>query len=61
MLVPSLPEPRRKEIFRALVEAQDRGVSVAESRKLIAEQFAVSEDEVKRVERQGLDERWPPL
>jgi hypothetical protein len=61
MLEPSLPEPRRKEIFLVLVEAQDRGAAVAESRKLIAEQFSVKEHQVGRVEKEGLDESWPPL
>jgi hypothetical protein len=61
MLEPSLPEPRRKEIFLALVEAQDGGASLAESRKLIAERFVVSEQEVRRVEKEGLDNGWPPL
>ncbi len=54
-------EPRRKEIFLALVEAQDGGASVAESRKLIAKQFGVSEPEVRRIEQEGIDQGWPPL
>ena len=57
----SQPEPRRKEIFLALVEAQDGGASVAESRKLIAQQFGVSEPEVRRIEQEGIDHGWPPL
>src|SRR5205807_5256520 len=36
------PEPRRKEIFQALVDAQDQEMSVAQSRKFIAERFGVS-------------------
>ncbi len=61
MLLESLTEARRKEIFRALVEAQDGGASVAESRKLVAERFGVDEKEVRRIEREGLDNEWPPL
>ena len=56
-----LPEPRRKELFLALVEAQDRGMSPAESRKLVAWRFAVSEGQVRQIEREGLDHDWPPL
>lgn len=56
-----LSEARRKEIFLALVEAQDRAMSVAASRKLIAEQFGVSENEVREIERDGLEGQWPPL
>ncbi len=61
MLPESLTEARRQEIFRALVEAQDGGASVAESRKLVAQHFGVSEQEVRSVEREGLDNEWPPL
>ena len=61
MLEPSLPEPRRKEIFLALVQAQDGGTSVSESRRLIAKQFGVSEQQVRRVEQEGLAKEWPPL
>ncbi len=56
-----LPEPRRKEIFLALVEAQDQGMSPAESRKAVAERFGVSEGQVRQIEREGLDHDWPPL
>ncbi len=56
-----LPEPRRQEIFLTLVEAQDRGMSPAESRKAVAERFGVSEGQVRQVEREGLDNDWPPL
>ena len=56
-----LSEPRRREIFLALVEAQDRGLGVAESRKATAERFRVSEKQVREIEREGLDNRWPPL
>ena len=56
-----LPEPRRKEIFLALVEAQDRKMSPAESKKLVAGRFGVSEGQVRKIEREGLDNDWPPL
>jgi hypothetical protein len=56
-----LPEPRRKEIFLALVDAQDQEMSPAESRKVVAERFGVSEGQVREIEREGLDNNWPPL
>ena len=56
-----LAEPQRKEIFLALVEAQDRGITVTESRKEVAERFGMSEIQVRTIEREGLDKRWPPL
>jgi hypothetical protein len=61
MLEQPLPEPRRMEIFQALVETQDGGTSVPESRKLIAERFSVSEQQVRRIEQEGLNHGWPPL
>ncbi len=56
-----LPEPRRKEIFLALVETQDRRVGVARSRQLVASQFGVSVDQIRMIEQEGLDHEWPPL
>ena len=59
------PEPlsksRRKEIFRALVDAQDQAVGVARSRTLVAERFGVSEQQVRDIESEGLEGQWPPL
>jgi hypothetical protein len=51
----------RKAIFRALIEAQDGGQSVDGSRRAVAEQYKVSEETVKRVEKEGGDKDWPPL
>jgi len=57
------PEPRRKEIFHALVDVQDQEphVSVVESRKVVAERFGLSESQVRQIEQEGLDREWPPL
>ena len=54
-------EDRRKEIFRALVEAQDQEMTVPQSRKFIADRYGVSEAEVRKIEREGLEGLWPPL
>jgi hypothetical protein len=59
--VRSLPEPRRKNIFLILVVAQDNGASVAESRAIVAKRFGVTEQQIRRVEQEGLDNQWPPL
>jgi hypothetical protein len=56
-----LSEPRRRELFLALVEAQDRGEGVTQSRKVIADRFGVSVSEVREVEQEGMDNDWPPL
>jgi hypothetical protein len=52
---------QRMDVFLALVEAQDRNLSVAQSRKEVAERFGISEQLVRQVEREGLDGNWPPL
>jgi hypothetical protein len=57
----NLPDDRRREIFAALVLAQDEGAPVHASRALVAGRFDVSEDQVRAIEREGLDRRWPPL
>jgi hypothetical protein len=56
-----LPEDRRKEIFLALVNAQDQEMSVAQSRKFVADHFGITENQLLRIEREGMDNDWPPL
>jgi hypothetical protein len=54
-------EERRKAIFLALVNSQDEGLPVSQSRAVIAERFSISEDQVRLIEREGLEKDWPPL
>ena len=49
------------EIFAALVDAQDSGLAVVESRQAVAGRFNVSVDLVRAIEEEGLDNEWPPL
>jgi hypothetical protein len=49
------------DIFRALVQAQDGGVSVANSRKAICQEHGVSDVQLRQIEQEGLDAEWPPL
>jgi DNA-directed RNA polymerase specialized sigma subunit len=56
-----LPEDQRKEIFLALVDAQDHDLTAEQSRKVVAQRFGVSESQVRQIEREGLDNGWPPL
>ena len=58
---PPLSEDQRKEIFLALVEAQDQAMSVAQSRQTISERFGITDAQVRDIEREGLDQQWPPL
>jgi RecA-family ATPase len=61
--VPSteLPETLRREIFQAIVEAQDDRVSVARSREQVAARYGVSEAQIRHIESEGIDNDWPPL
>jgi hypothetical protein len=56
-----LSETRRREIFLALVDAQDLKMGVLESRQWIAKRFRVTDRQIRRIECEGLDSQWPPL
>ena len=49
------------EVFRALVDAQDGDMTVEQSRQAVAEQYGITEQVLRRIEREGLDGNWPPL
>ena len=52
---------QRRAIFRAILEAQDAGVGVAQSRSDVAARFDVTIDQVKEIEGEGMEQEWPPL
>lgn len=51
----------RKVVFRALVTAQDLGMSVAQSRTVIASRYNLSEGQLRLIEDEGTEAGWPPL
>jgi hypothetical protein len=57
----TLSQPERMEVFLALVDAQDRDMTVAQSRKAVAERFRIEQEQLRRIEQEGLDGNWPPL
>jgi len=57
----SATETHRKEVFRRLVEAQDQGDAVKDSRTRVAAEFSLSLEEVTQIERDGISASWPPL
>jgi hypothetical protein len=61
MLERPLPEELRREIYLALVDAQDQGMSVPKSRTAIAHRYTISSDSLGKIEREGLEKDWPPL
>jgi hypothetical protein len=59
--IDSLPEERRREIFAAVVAAQDGGASVVDSRRSVASRFALPPKKVAEIEAEGVENDWPPL
>jgi hypothetical protein len=57
----SLSDERRREVFAALVAAQDSGLNVPASRKRVAAEHGLTPKQVEKIEREGLDAQWPPL
>jgi hypothetical protein len=56
-----LPEGLRRELFRAIVEEQDKGGPPGRARAVAARRFGVSDREARSVESEGLTWGWPPL
>jgi hypothetical protein len=53
---------QKKEIFHALVTTQDLGLmTVAQSLKHVAEQYDITEAQLRQIEDEGIDGEWPPL
>jgi hypothetical protein len=56
-----IPEPQRRRIFRALVQAQDQGIGVYRSRLRMSVRFGITRCQVEHIEEEGLNNDWPPL
>jgi hypothetical protein len=56
-----LSEERRREAFLTLVQAQDGGSSVLQSRADVARWFHIPVKQVRKIEREGIENGWPPL
>jgi hypothetical protein len=56
-----LSQDDKRNVFLALVEAQDSGMTVLQSREVVAKRFGLTERQVRHIEREGLDGQWPPL
>jgi hypothetical protein len=57
----TLTVKQRKSIFHALVETQDKGATVPESKKKIAAEYHITREQLDLIEKEGLDKDWPPL
>ena len=51
----------RKAIFRALVTAQDEIHNVRESYEKVAGHYEISEEQLRLIEDEGVENEWPPL
>src|SRR5947209_38058 len=62
MPVKRLTAKKRREIFHSLVETQDVGLmTVPQSRQQIMKRYDITEDQLRRIEEEGIDQDWPPL
>ena len=57
----TLSVQERKDIFLALVQAQDEHHNVRKSYQMISEQFGINERQLRQIEEEGLEQEWPPL
>ncbi len=57
----SLPEEKRQEIFLKLVDHQDAGTTVEQSRLQVADEYNLHLAVLAAIEREGLSQKWPPL
>ena len=55
------PIETRQEAFRQLVERQDNGTPVLQSRSEIESQCSLTAEQVIAIEREGVSNSWPPL
>lgn len=62
MQVKRLTVKQKKEIFKALVDLQDlHQLTVPETIRQVAEQFGISEVEMRKIQEEGIEREWPPL
>lgn len=58
---PTPSEDRRRAIFAALVQAQDRTRSLHAAKQEVLAQFGVTWAIVEQIEQEGMNNEWPPL
>lgn len=53
---------QKQEIFKALVDLQDtRTVSIGESIQQVCERFKITENQLEKIQEEGIAREWPPL
>jgi hypothetical protein len=61
MATKRLTTQQKQDIFQDLVLTQDMVSDVPRSRQIITERYEISEEQLKSIEEEGLDNEWPPL
>jgi hypothetical protein len=56
-----LSTEEKKEIFSHLVATQDAVANVRKSYEMVTEQYSISEEQLKQIEDEGVENEWPPL
>lgn len=56
----TLTVKQRQSIFHALVEVQDKGVAVPDSKKSVAAEYHITREQLDLIEKEGLDKDWLP-
>jgi len=53
---------QRREIFHALVSAQDtHTMSIPDSKRHVTQSFSITDDQLEKIVEEGVDKEWPPL
>lgn len=58
-IVERLPKAKRIEIFYKLTRYQDLGVGDVEAYKIVAENYKITEQDVRKIAVEGVAEKWP--
>lgn len=54
----TLTVKQRQAIFHALVEVQDKGATVVDSKKTVAALYHITREQLDLIEKEGLDKDW---
>jgi hypothetical protein len=53
---------QRREVFLALVQAQDSGLmSIADSKSNVVKHFGITDSQLDQIVEEGIEKEWPPL
>jgi hypothetical protein len=53
---------QKREIFLALVAAQDSGLmTIAQSKEQVSKQFEITDAQLTQIVDEGIEKEWPPL